>query len=285
MAKIVIADDDFACEILAENLRYLGHDVERLKSADEALAAIERIAASDLLVLDIIMARSGDPIGAEVSGGRTTGMIIFQNVRKKNTNLPIIALTATTDPDTVSILKRDTHTTFLAKWSMPSMQYVISKIEDALGIEHSKTFPSSFIVHGRDDETKLAVKNYLQNTLKLPAPIVLHEQPNLGRTLIEKFEHYATDVQLAFVLLTPDDKVASADSSNDEKRRARQNVILELGFFLGSLGRSSGRVFLLHKGPIELPSDLSGVVYIDISRGIDAAGEQIRKELQHVLRP
>jgi len=283
MARLVILDDDFACEILAENLRYLGHDVERLKSADEALAAIDKITASDLLVLDIIMARSGDPAEAAISGGRTTGMIVFQNVRKRKPDLPIIALTATNDPDTVSILKRDTHTRFLPKWSMPSMEYVIRTIEETLGIDHPKIFPKSFIVHGRDDETKLAVKNYLQNTLKLPEPIILHEQPSMGRTLIDKFEHYAADAQLVFVLLTPDDKVVSVDSSNDEKRRARQNVIFELGFFLGILGRLSGRVFLLHKGPIELPSDLSGIVYIDMSRGIDAAGEQIRKELQYVI--
>ena len=284
MAKIVIVDDDFASELLVENLRYLGHDVERMRSLDEALTAIDKIIASDLLVLDIIMPRAGNPEGAEVSGGRTAGMIIFENTRKRNSSLPIIVHSATNDPDIVSILKRDAHTIFLSKWSMPSMQHVIGKIEGALGLEHSKEFPKSFIVHGRDEAAKLALKNYLQNTLKLPEPIILHEQPNLGRTVIEKFEHYAADVQLAFVLLTPDDKVVPADALNDEKRRARQNVILELGFFLGILGRSSGRVFLLHKGPIELPSDLSGVVYIDISSGMDAAGEQIRKELRHVFR-
>ena len=137
--------------------------------------------------------------------------------------------------------------------------------------------------HGHDDKMKLAVKNYLQNTLKLPEPIILHEQPTIGRTLIEKFDYYAANSQLAFVILTPDDQVVGADKNDDEKRRARQNVILELGFFLGSLGRQSGRVFLLHKGPLELPSDLNGVVYVDIANGIEAAGEQIRKELEHVL--
>jgi hypothetical protein len=40
---------------------------------------------------------------------------------------------------------------------------------------------------------------------------------------------------------------------------------------------------LLYKGPLEIPSDLSGLIYIDITGGIDAAGETIRKELRHVL--
>lgn len=57
------------------------------------------------------------------------------------------------------------------------------------------------------------------------------------------------------------------------KRRARQNVIFELGFFLGVLGRESGRVILLYVNPLELPSDLSGLIYIDVTNGIESAGK------------
>lgn len=285
MANVIIVDDDFASEILVEQLRFHGHEVQRLQSADEALQEIDAITASDILILDIIMARPASMPGVEVSGGRTTGMMIFQNVRKKAPQLPILAYTATNDPDVVSLLQQDTHTRFLPKWSTPSLQDIISIIDRILGLEPSNQFPRPFIVHGHDEATKLAIKNYLQNTLELPEPIILHEQPSFGRTVIEKFEYYAAQSQLAFVVLTPDDQAAPVGATNDEKRRARQNVILELGFFLGTLGRSSGRVFLLHKGPLELPSDLKGVCYIDISNGIDSAGELIRKELQHVLQP
>jgi predicted nucleotide-binding protein len=146
--------------------------------------------------------------------------------------------------------------------------------------ESEKLDVRSFIVHGRDHGTLYQLKNYLQNTLKLSEPVILHETPNLGKTLIEKFEREAEAVKLVFVLLTPDDKPASPDDSDAEKRRARQNVIFELGFFLGRLGRESGRVLLLHKGPIELPSDIQGIAYIDITNGIQSAGEDIRLELR-----
>lgn len=146
--------------------------------------------------------------------------------------------------------------------------------------ESEKLDVRSFIVHGRDHGTLYQLKNYLQNTLKLSEPVILHETPNLGKTLIEKIEREAEAVKLVFVLLTPDDKPASPDDSDAEKRRARQNVIFELGFFLGRLRRESGRVLLLHKGPIELPSDIQGIAYIDITNGIQSAGEDIRLELR-----
>ena len=140
-----------------------------------------------------------------------------------------------------------------------------------------------FIVHGHDDSTKLALKNYLQNTLKLPEPVILHKKASRGRTIIEKFEDYADKANLVFVLLTPDDKLANADTPDNEKYRARQNVIFEMGYFFGTMGRHSGAIILLHKGKLDIPSDISGIVYIDISNGIDAAGETIRKELAEHL--
>ncbi len=143
----------------------------------------------------------------------------------------------------------------------------------------TKTMDSlrSFIVHGRDDAAKLELKDYLQNTLKLLEPVILHQQPSKGRTVIEKFEECSENIDVAFVLLTPDD--IGGLPEEEQRERARQNVIFELGVFVGRFGRRSGRVILLHKGNLEIPSDLAGIIYINISNGIEAAGEKIRKEL------
>jgi predicted nucleotide-binding protein len=137
----------------------------------------------------------------------------------------------------------------------------------------------SFIVHGHDHQSLYELKDYLQNTLKLAEPVILRKMPGLGKTLIEKFESEAEAVELVFVLLTPDDAVAEASEPDAQKRRARQNVILELGFFMGKLGRKSGKILLLHKGPVEIPSDIIGIEYIDITNGIESAGEIIRREI------
>lgn len=134
-----------------------------------------------------------------------------------------------------------------------------------------------FVVHGRDEAAKEAVARFLTK-LDLD-PIILHEQPNQGRTVIEKFEGSA-DVDFAVVLLTPDDVGHIADGSDEPKPRARQNVIFELGYFVGRLGRS--RVCALHKGGVEILSDYDGVIYVSmddpqgwrllLAREIKAAG-------------
>ena len=146
---------------------------------------------------------------------------------------------------------------FYRKWNSPSLREIINLINQKLGLMDAQIPLQSFIVHGQNENIKLALKNYLQNTLKLPEPIILHEQPNLGRTIIEKFEAYAVSSSLIFVLLTPDDIAAHVDDSDDLKRRTRQNVIFEMGYFLGKLGRKSGHVILLYYPPLELPSDIS----------------------------
>jgi predicted nucleotide-binding protein len=132
-----------------------------------------------------------------------------------------------------------------------------------------------FIVHGHDEARKYELKNFL-GQLGLNA-IILHEQDSLGKTIIEKFEYYASRSNFAFVLMTPDDPSSHSDST-ESKWRARQNVIMELGWFMAKLGRQ--RVVILHKGELEIPSDILGVVYQRFSENILEAGESIRQSLK-----
>lgn len=112
-----------------------------------------------------------------------------------------------------------------------------------------------FVVHGHDQAMQQTVARFLEK-LQLK-PIILSEQASKGRTIIEKFEDHSS-VRFAVVLLSPDDTGAAKDET--PKPRARQNVILELGYFIGALGREN--VCALHKGGVELPSDLHGVIWV-----------------------
>lgn len=117
-----------------------------------------------------------------------------------------------------------------------------------------------FLVHGHDHAALHETARLLESLDQ--EFIILREQPNKGRTIIEKFETYA-DVGFAVVLLTGDDRGAPINASHeDEHLRARQNVVLELGYFLGRLGRS--RVCALYQAGVEIPSDYSGVLYVEL---------------------
>lgn len=117
-----------------------------------------------------------------------------------------------------------------------------------------------FLVHGHEELLRLKIELFL--TRAGLAPVVLMDQPSGGATVIEKFERYASASAYAVVLLTCDD-VGRARSAPQLLPRARQNVVLELGYFIGKLGRE--RVCILHESGIELPSDISGVVYVSLT--------------------
>lgn len=130
----------------------------------------------------------------------------------------------------------------------------------AMQVEPARTDPTTvFIVHGRDEAAKLAVHGFLRDVTSLN-PVILHDQANAGRTIIEKFEDHAAAAAYAVVILTGDD--AGGVIGGDQQPRARQNVIFEFGFFVAALGR--GRVAILYKDGVELPSDIDGVAFIPL---------------------
>lgn len=137
-----------------------------------------------------------------------------------------------------------------------------------------------FIVHGHNE----AIKYELAHSLgKAGLDVtILHEEPNKGRTLLEKFADHAGEAGFAVVLLTADD-VGKAKGTTVENLRARQNVVFELGFFCGLLGRK--RVCAVYETGVEWPSDLHGLAYVPYDQGggwkhkvakeIDAAGIEV----------
>ncbi len=138
-----------------------------------------------------------------------------------------------------------------------------------------------FVVHGHDEGARESVARLLEK-MGFEA-IILHEQANQGRTVIEKVEAHS-DVGFAVVLLTPDDEGrAKGKPLESLKPRARQNVLLELGYFIGRLGR--GRVCALRRGEVEIPSDFAGMVWvpmdssegwkISLARELNVAGHPI----------
>ena len=131
-----------------------------------------------------------------------------------------------------------------------------------------------FVVHGHDAGRKNAVARFLEK-LTTTDVLVLHEQPNRGRTVIEKFEGYARTSDYAVVILTGDDRGGAKDSE-ELLPRARQNVVFELGFFIGALDRA--HVAVLYEEGVELPSDIGGLAWIELDTA-DAWQAALTREL------
>ncbi|HVT14867.1 MAG TPA: nucleotide-binding protein [Thermoanaerobaculia bacterium] len=126
-----------------------------------------------------------------------------------------------------------------------------------------------FIVHGHN----IAKRDELQALLGGLGlqTIVLDAEDSMGMTIIEKLEFYAQTCAFAIVLMTPDD-LAGANV------RARQNVVLELGWFMAKLGRQ--RVLLLYTGDVEIPSDIMGIVYLHFKDSIREIEGRIQQRLR-----
>jgi predicted nucleotide-binding protein len=130
------------------------------------------------------------------------------------------------------------------------------------------------IVHGHDLVARLELENFLRRYFPHVAPVAMIAQTQAAHTLPEKFERLAREVKGAVALLTPDD-AALTFQSGISSERARQNVIIELGWFWGKLGRQ--RCLLLMRGSIELPSDLSGVEVHRFEKSPTECSEALRE--------
>jgi len=119
-----------------------------------------------------------------------------------------------------------------------------------------------FVVHGTNEVAKVNVARFLEQ-IELK-PVILHEQASEGLTIIEKIERYS-DVGFAVIILTADDEAYPHGKADLKANRARQNVILEFGFFIGKLGRE--RTAVLYENKVELPTDIHGLVYIPLDTG------------------
>lgn len=140
-----------------------------------------------------------------------------------------------------------------------------------------------FIVHGHDELATTSTESLIRR-LGLE-PIIIREQANGGRTIIEKIEANS-NVGYGIVLYTPCDYGAKQGDDN-LRARARQNVVFEHGYLIGKIGRENVAALVKQEdsAPLEKPNDISGVVYInmdenkrwhlDITKELIAAGYEV----------
>jgi predicted nucleotide-binding protein len=149
-------------------------------------------------------------------------------------------------------------------------------IERRKELVDNKQKQNVFIIHGKDEAKWRELKDIIQNQFRLN-PIILQEQADIGKTVIEKFEHYAKTCSYAIAVFTPDDEVTSG---SETYLQARPNVIYELGWFCGHLGREN--VMLLLKNGTSMFSDFGGIVQKRFTANVTEKINEIKLDLIEV---
>ena len=273
MAVLVVEDDEFYRNRLVEALTDGGSETIAARSAEEALR-IEQD-SFDAAIVDVML--PNDPASSGISveetrGGYLTGVALARRIRKSKPNIKLALLTGDVwngevdnwaAENCVSLLRKD-----------HSRRLILDDLR-RVGFLSGSAKPKAFIVHGHDESALLQLKNYLQNVLRWDEPIILREQPNCGRVLIEKFEDCSERIDCVFVLLTPDDPSSSGGTTRGA--RAKMSSLRPDSLLGGSVAAQAESS--CYTRLTELPSDILGVAWISIDHGVEAAGEEIRREI------
>jgi predicted nucleotide-binding protein len=251
IAKILLADDEREfLRLLKPQLERADYHVITATTPEKARKIIET-GDVDLAILDLHL-RGGhsenDLSGLDVARSAGSSVPVIIMTGKPTFEKAVLALGVASSGQRAAA-------TFVTK---ESTEKLLEEIHKVLKVR-------VFIIHGHDDGAKQSLARFIESLgLK---PVILHEQKWGGLTVIENFEKHS-NVGFAIALLTPDDLGASINDMPDGLRpRARQNVIFELGFFVGKLGRNKVTVLYKshsEKGALEIPSDYHGIRYVDM---------------------
>lgn len=249
---LVVDDEKPQRDILTAILTTEGYGVTAVKSGEDALMVLKE--------------RRFDLVLSDQKMPGMDGIELLKNLIAFDPTLPYILMTAHGSIESAKEALRIGAIDYLEKPC--DRETLLEVLKQALANR------KVFVVHGHDDGAKDSVARFLEK-LKL-IPIILHEQANEGMTVIEKFE-YHSKVGFAVVLLTPDDVGFALMNPKEKRPRARQNVIFELGYLAGMLGRK--KVCALHKGGVEIPTNYQGVLFVPM----DASGNwrfSLAKEIE-----
>ena len=278
---LFVEDESFIRAEFSKILRQHEYEVKEVDNPDAALETAAGSGRIDLLLTDVQMALRPDTqlSNVDTRGGEWAGLALGSLFRRRFPTTPIIFWTTNYTGKVREAAIKIGNARLVSK---RQGKMILDEIGEMLEGIRSGVRPRIFIVHGHDSSALDQLCALIKDDFHLPPPIVLRDQASRGKTLIEKIEDEAPNIDLAIVLLTPDDRVIAPNGA-EEHRQARQNVIFELGYFMGLIGRAHGRIILLHKDNVQIPSDIQGILTIDISNGMESAAQEIKRELREWL--
>jgi len=269
--RILLIENDMDVANDYEDFLEAYFEVMSVSNADVALEITARFRDFDAVVIDIRMPHGKSFSSYQTVLGKRTGVELAKELIFNLPEAFFVALTNSTDATDVAWFEAKQFGFANKDRYKPAVfvRYLRRKLFNEK--------PTVFIVHGHDLKSAYDLRDYLRDVLKFDQSIILKDRASLNKTVIEKFEDWAEQSDIVFTLFTPD------DPGTGTRGRARQNVVFEYGYFIGKFGRKSGKVIFLSKQGVEIPSDLAGLIPIDITDGIHAADKEIRNELREFL--
>jgi predicted nucleotide-binding protein len=269
---LFVDDEQLATTLISTELGDAGFVVDTAASVDAAIRLISS-QVYDLVVVDVMMPPGSFDV-SETKGGFETGIVLARHVRRLAPRARLVGLTQIHRPETERWFTRFADGFWRKSDILADPSLAVRRVDRLLDTDMARRL-TAFIVHGRSLDIRDDLRRLLTDSGL--SVLVLDEQPWFGRTVIEKFEEVAADVDVVFVVLTGNDVIHDADGRIE--RHARQNVFVELGYFMGRFTRDAGKIVLLATADVAIPSDLHGVGMIDISNGVETAFPSIQREL------
>lgn len=274
MKSVLVVDDtELNLRLIGDLLTSWGHDVTREKAFEGALKQIKK-RTFDLYILDIQM-----PVpkkySTSVAVGQMAGYILWDAIRQKDP-LTHVIFASSGEPQLQGDAKNDSRAHFIRKpIDRQELQRRINSFDDGLSALRV------FVVHGRDSGALTELELFLSK-LGISEPVILRRILGENSTVIEKLEFTADTADACVVLITADD-LGRLSGEGRDKARMRQNVLFELGYFLGKFGRKSGRVVVFVVGDVEMPTDLAGVDFVRVRSGFSKIEPHVVEQVKAAL--
>jgi predicted nucleotide-binding protein len=263
MPTILVVDDDDLIRVeMQERVEDFGYDVMCASNYDDAARLIE-LHDFYCYLLDVnLQGKSGEGL--------------WRLIRRKSATAPIVYCTSYYLRNARVHADRNVHL-LIKPITDGELQRRLRSFEDGLSALNL------FVVHGHDSSALSALRGFLEEKLSFTKLLVLQEMNGGNATIVEQFEAAAAESDACAVLITPDD--INVTGRGKRSKRMRQNVLFELGYFMGKFGRTSGRIVVFVMGDLEMPSDLHGVDFIRVRGDFADISEKIVNDLrQRLLR-
>jgi CheY-like chemotaxis protein len=267
---IVVDDDPSAVSLLSRSLESVGCDVAVARAACTARKMFAGSAPFDIALVDLYIPDDEAAQPDRIMRGEE----LAHYIRQVSPRTRIVGVSAFFDRAPAGAVP-GLFSAFISKSDLVSSPTLVQLFETIDGVLEEEHRPCRiFLSHGHDVATLNEVRVEVAKLLPEADIRILEEAPPASGSLVDMFEAEVRRTDVAIVVLTADDVCTSRDGTRGG--RARQNVILELGYFLGKLDRKSGCVIIMRRGDVEMPSDLGGIRYIDITAGVGARVEELR---------